>query len=502
MLAIKKLKKSVKFFCTGFVCAVFFCLFLAVTGQACAAGQEALVNGSVVNIRSDAGADKKIISSVTKGSRLAVLDKKGDWYKVQLANGSIGWIAGWLVTVQNTPATQPKSSDQSASNNKQLLVKGNMVNVRNGPGTTHNVLTQVSRGEKLPLLDKLGDWYKVQLPGGKLGWIVAWYTEEEKTQQNDNSPSVPNSGQQSKVPDVLTKINIKEEDGITKVKITGGNELIYNIFKLREPDRLVIDIQEVQPGDILSNQDINSKAVYRVRIGWFSRDPDVVRLVFDLKDRAAYRLPIPGDQNTVELEIYIPDTKSSLEGEIIVLDPGHGGADPGAIGPGGLVMEKDANLDVTCKVAQLLSDLGAKVILTRQDDKEVDLYERSAMANSKGAALFVSIHMNANNSPALAGTTTYYLRTAETNGLQRQEKSRILADEVQSQLVKTLGLEDKGIRQADFAVLRTTSMPAILIEVAFLSNPAEEKLIAKEQFRKEAASAIVEGISNYFINNS
>lgn len=172
----------------------------------------------------------------------------------------------------------------------------------------------------------------------------------------------------------------------------------------------------------------------------------------------------------------------------IVIDPGHGGNDPGAIGPNG-IKEKDVALAIAKKVAALLKSAGIDAQLTRDNDVFVELSARAAKANTAKANYFVSIHCNSATSSQAHGTETYcYAKGGEG------EK---LAAAVQKHLIQELKLTDRGVKTANYAVLRETKMPAILTEVAFISNPQEEALLRNELFQNLAAKAIAEGICEY-----
>jgi N-acetylmuramoyl-L-alanine amidase len=149
------------------------------------------------------------------------------------------------------------------------------------------------------------------------------------------------------------------------------------------------------------------------------------------------------------------------------------------------------------RVAGLLSAKGARPLLTRNADYEVGLYERTDMANRAGAEIFVSIHINANINPAVQGTATYILSPAGGGDPSRREESRKLASYIQARLVQRLGLENDGVLEANFAVLRTSAMPAVLVEVAYITNPREASLLAQDWFVEEAAQGIVQGIVDY-----
>jgi N-acetylmuramoyl-L-alanine amidase len=218
---------------------------------------------------------------------------------------------------------------------------------------------------------------------------------------------------------------------------------------------------------------------------------------------------------------------------LIVLDAGHGGHDPGASGPTGVV-EKDVVLDVTRRVARMVEDeLGVKVALTRSSDVFVPLRERTNFANKQRADLFVSIHANAHPRAGSEGVETYFLSSeasdndarqvaALENGViqlespasrakasllksilwdlaqsEFQQASSFMAETVQDSMTRSLNLVNRGIKQAGFYVLGGAAMPAILIEIGFMTNPREEKKLASTAHREALARAILAGLAEY-----
>lgn len=169
----------------------------------------------------------------------------------------------------------------------------------------------------------------------------------------------------------------------------------------------------------------------------------------------------------------------------IVIDAGHGGKDPGAIGPNGL-QEKDVNLAVAITAAAILQNAGIKTKLTRDRDIFVELQDRCQIANSFGADYFVSIHCNSFTSPTAHGIETYCYKFGG--------KGEALAKAIQNELIAVTALTSRGVKAANFAVLRETKMPAVLVEMAFISNPEEEKLLASTEFQDKCALAIAKGI--------
>jgi N-acetylmuramoyl-L-alanine amidase len=170
---------------------------------------------------------------------------------------------------------------------------------------------------------------------------------------------------------------------------------------------------------------------------------------------------------------------------LIVLDAGHGAHDPGAVGPTGL-REKDVNLAVALAAGRLLIEAGHDVVQTRDGDTFTRPEERAVFANQRRAAIFVSVHCNAAANRDAGGIETFAF-SAGSGGAP-------LARAIQTRLIAGLGLRDRGVKFESFAVLRMTSMPAALAELAFISNPAEESLLRDPEFQQLAAAAIAGGV--------
>lgn len=190
-----------------------------------------------------------------------------------------------------------------------------------------------------------------------------------------------------------------------------------------------------------------------------------------------------------------------IDGKRIVLDPGHGGSDTGAIGPTG-VTEKSIALRIAKRLKVLLEAEGAEVILTRTEDTEVspkkaqatdveELQARCDIANQNSADIFLSIHLDAFSGPEAHGTTGYYYEMGSAD-------SRRLADCIKRGVLRRLGTFDRGTKPCAFYVCRHTDMPATLLETAFVSNPREEQMMNSEEGVENAAQGIAAGIAEYF----
>jgi N-acetylmuramoyl-L-alanine amidase len=214
----------------------------------------------------------------------------------------------------------------------------------------------------------------------------------------------------------------------------------------------------------------------------------------------------------------------------IVIDPGHGGHDTGTIGPTGLE-EKNVVLDVALRLAKILrEETSSQVILTRSTDVFIPLEERTAIANEKGADLFISIHANSSRDRAARGIETYYMNfTSDPGALavaarenatsqesvhelrdlikkialtEKVEESRDFAIQVQRALYRrvekaTGQQKDRGVKKAPFVVLIGANMPSILAEISFLSNPRDERLLKRSEYREKIAEALAHGIIDY-----
>lgn len=173
---------------------------------------------------------------------------------------------------------------------------------------------------------------------------------------------------------------------------------------------------------------------------------------------------------------------------LVIVDAGHGGHDPGTISTGG-IQEKNINLRVAAKVANLLEQRGLAVAMTRWQDRFIELEERSALANQRGADLFVSIHADSAPSRSAQGFTVY-VATAASAGAYR-------AAHAINQAMESTGMNNRGIREEDYRVLVNTDCPAVLIELGYLSNPQDTARLADDGFRDRLAQAIADGVQAY-----
>ena len=212
----------------------------------------------------------------------------------------------------------------------------------------------------------------------------------------------------------------------------------------------------------------------------------------DQSPRVSSSIPVPPGSNPAPLPprpqptTPLPPINNSQV--VVVLDPGHGGRDPGAVGRGGL-QEKTVVLPVSLRVAEILRAQGVQVILTRPDDRTLDLQPRVDIANQANATIFISIHANAISlsRPEVNGIETYYF----------SESGRRLAEVIHDTILPVSGMRDRGVKQARFFVLRNTAMPAALLEIGFVTGSEDVTRLTDPAWRERMAQAIADGILRY-----
>ncbi|GED32310.1 SH3 domain-containing protein [Brevibacillus centrosporus] len=330
-----------------------------VTQPTSPAKQTVRVNTDGLNLRSQANTTSAIQGTLAIGSTLTVLEKQGEWYRVQAPDGKTGWVAGWLVTVSQPTAPTPSGP--------YVTIINPDTNVRSGPGTEHEVISHVQTGEKYAIINKAGDWFQVTLSNGSTGYIAGWL-----------------------------------------VSASGA------------------------PAVIKSNE---------------------------------------------------------LVGKVIVVDAGHGGNDNGATGASFSTLEKTVNLQVALLLRYKLEAAGATVIMTRPDDRKLTLQQRVDVAVTNRADIFVSIHHNTHPNTATNGSIVFFYN---------QGNSSKLASLVQNELVKATSYKDLQSRFGDYFVLRENPVTAILAEIGFLSNYNEEIRVRSEKQQDLAAEGLYKGILQYF----
>jgi N-acetylmuramoyl-L-alanine amidase len=369
---------------------------------------------------------------------------------------------------------------------------------------------------------------------------------------------------------VLNDIKHWSNPDYTRVSLELDKDITWEAHELGKgspgkPGRVYIDINRSRLSRTVRDITIGDGLLKGVRVGQYKND--VVRVVLDTENIKDYKIfPLSDPARLIidvrgERRAEISRLEASLSAATqpvtekrrdepaviekrpktqpkpviskirrIVVDPGHGGHDPGAVGPTGL-QEKDVVLAIGLKLKELIKDeLGLDVVMTRSTDIFIPLEERTAIANKVNADLFISIHANAANNRNASGIETYYLNLAKTeksaqlaakeNGTSLEKVSVLqailfdlmanyklndsahLAEEIQKSLYKKVknqysDVKNLGVKQGPFYVLVGATMPSILVETAFLSNQLEESRMKKQTYLDLSAEGIMEGVRSY-----
>lgn len=549
-------------------------LFLGFPQSTFASG-ELTVTTNTLNVRSGPGLEHDVVGQVSKSEVYQVLEEKKDWYKISFDNNKTGWVASWLVEYK-----------KSTGKAKLVEAKSNNVNVRSGPGTSFQVISQINPEQNFPIVSQEGDWIQILMNQQKKGWVANWVVnissgerskatsihEKVKVQadilnvrkQPDTSSSVIGKLSKGEEIEVIAvqngwyNIRFGQDTGwvagdyvtpstgtTTQKKATNTKnrqvQVISKTLNVRSSSSLdakVIDqLSEGDQGTVLVEQGDWLHISYGDKKGWVANWL-VTDISSSLKNKPKIRIlnqgtnirsgagtnhkviyrAADGEQFEVVstqgdwFEILLKDgTKgyvagwivstegipsverntllSYLKGKRVVIDPGHGGKDSGAIGSHFDTLEKILNLEVSNLLKTKFEAAGAKVSLTRTTDRFISLQNRVSHSSSEKADVFLSIHHNTHENSKINGTITYFY----SNGDDRQ-----LANTIQKELVKSNGLKDLKARQGNFYVLRENPQLAVLIELGFLTNYNDELTVKTSKFQENSSNGILHGVAKYF----
>ena len=378
-------------------------------------------------------------------------------------------------------------------------------------------------------------------------------------------------------------VRIWPANAYTRITLEASQRLDYKYFTIDNPRRLVIDSRGVTLNNVLQGLGgkVQSSDPYISGIRAGQNTPDTVRVVIDLKTAVNPQVfalnPVSNFRHRLVVDLYpqsssdardplmalledysqgkisssgtgadtppVSEPPSASGGRgggkrqaVVMLDPGHGGEDPGAIGPSGL-REKDVVLSIAREMKKRLDALGYRTYLTRNEDIFIPLGVRVARARRQKADVFISIHADAFTNPSARGTGVYALSTkgatssaarflaqtqnnadliggVKTVGIPSVDSaimdmtqtvtnrdSLSLGQRVLTELGKLNKLHKGNVDRANFAVLRAPDIPSILVETAFISNPEEERLLGSTSFRQKCAQAMCDGVQQY-VNNA
>lgn len=313
-------------------------------------------------------------------------------------------------------------------------------------------------------------------------------TKAEKNKQNGEEKSVNSRVSDDDLPP-NPQVEFSGNDPF-KIRLKFDSSIKYKSFKLDDPPRYVIDIEDLKARFKPILEPDSNPYLKAVRIG--NPDEKITRIVFDLS-QARVKVKDDCQKQDLVLTLSADTSESPLATRMkeVVLDAGHGGSDPGA--QRGDIQEKEITLSITQKLKRYLEERGLKVVMTRSDDSFVSLEDRAKITNQMHPDAFVSIHINSLETDRdIKGIETYY----------NTDQSRALADKVHEQLVEKLGVPDRSVRRARFYVVNHTDRPAILAEVGFISNKDERDKLISSDYQAKIAESVGQGVILYLANAS
>lgn len=501
-----------------------FILFISIISDMptiSAKGETITINTKSLNVRSGPGLTYPVTGSLKMGDQAEIRSTSGDWYEVKLNSGT-GWVASWLVT----------SDGATESSNGTVVSKVNSLNIRTEPSLNAAVIGKMNAGETAVVTERKGEWASINRNGLE-GWVHTDYLAEVTNNEKSKSDSIENSepahAEQFTVS--VDALNVRKEAGLSSkvitqirkdesypVKAIEGNWVRISLGKdtygwvysfhgiLGEKTKKPSTTTATKKVTVLTNgtnirssattsSEIVTRASAGEKLSVISEEGEWFKVSLSSGESAfiAKWVVSTGDISQAALQQEkqkTPRTRGTLKGLTIAIDAGHGGYDRGTTGLQG-TDEKLLTLMTAESLASKLKASGANVIMTRDSDTFISLRKRTTISKQAGADAFISLHYDANPDTSITGFTTYYTHN--------NQKS--MATYINDGLASTINLRNRGVQPANFLVTRENKQNSILIELGFLSNPSEERVLTTEMFREQATHGIYQGLLDFFDAN-
>ncbi|MBY3623164.1 SH3 domain-containing protein [Acinetobacter sp. CUI P1] len=361
----------------------------------------------------------------------------------------------------------PQSAEaKTSAGSYTAQVYANSLNVRNEPAKNATVVGSIKNGAKVTVTDEQHGWLKVKT-GNTTGWVAGYYLKKVNNSSKQSGASGSSvASKPSSTSSTSTALGSTTKVTVTadSLRIRSGPGTQYKVLgSLKAKDTVALLLRQNDWARIrTASGDIGWVAAQYIRTGTTSSNTSTTSTI---------------------------SRTGNLRGKLIVVDPGHGGSDPGMLGTTYNTMEKDLNLQTALYLRDALLAKGARVEMTRtREDQKPTLARRVQMSEDLRANAFVSIHYN--SSPKkVSGTLTFFY--SESDDLK-------LARAIETRLGQGIGLKSNGLSFGDYHILRENRIPATLVELGFLTNPTDESIVRKSSYQKKAAQAIAEGLADYF----
>ncbi|GAA0334330.1 SH3 domain-containing protein [Bacillus carboniphilus] len=425
-----------------------------------------------LNVRNEPSLSSSVIGKLNEGEEVRVQQVGSDWVKIEF-NETKAWVSADYVLIKekeensnndseqieeeedievtnpDQPSseeekTEPPTSDQTVE--QPAVVTASILNVREEGSLSSNIMDNVANGEKVTIIEEQNNWNKIRYQDNKIGWVAGWFLEKVKNTPSPEKPATPE--EQEEIMILYNGTNIR-----------GGPATSYPVVQR-------------------ANQGQTFKIVSKVG-DWYEIEVT--------PQNQAYVAGWIVSSSNAESSVEKTGEAQYLTGKIIVIDAGHGGEDRGTTGSSG-TLEKKLTARTSELLAEKLRSAGAKVVLTRSDDRYLSLRSRVSLAHYYYADVFISLHYDSFQDSSVNGITSYYYNST----------NKALAQMVQSEMIGKTKLNDRGARFGNYFVLRENKQPAILLELGYLSNPMEEVTVQTSQYQEQVTSAIYYGLAKYF----
>lgn len=476
---------------------------------------DALITGSTVNVRSGPGLSYSVLDALKKGDKVTIVSQSGDWFEIE-SGGGTGWIASWLTA-------KASGGEQKSANGKNAVSTVDRLNVRSEPDLAASVLAQMNAGDGAKVIGESDGWLEVEFRNTR-GFVSKQYISTSEPTKADPAPA---KGDVSSFQIAVDALNVRSKPDLSSsIETTVKNGEVFPVESM-EGNWVEIRLSEETTGWVyafhghLSSQTVkkaaspkedtvtvltdgtNLRAEASTSSGVVARANAGDQLGVVTKSGDWYQVALPDGQQAFIAEWVVtsdetktvssnaekkePRKEGTLNGLTIVLDPGHGGNDGGTVGARD-TKEKDLTLETAETLSHHLRSAGAEVILTRQSDTYVDLRKRVSAGHQVAADAFLSLHYDAAENSSVSGFTTYY----------QLDYQQALAESVNEALGRKVDLRNRGVRAGNYLVLRENRQAAILVELGYLSNFNDERIVTSGQFQEQAALGLYNGIVNYF----
>ncbi|MFD1318408.1 N-acetylmuramoyl-L-alanine amidase [Loigolactobacillus zhaoyuanensis] len=409
---------------------------LAMPRTAYAQQETITVTASTVNVRMGPGLAYNTMAQLKKGDKITVIAHKNSWYQVRLGSDKIGWVASWLL----------KNTEISSATNTQGTINTANVAAKENPADDSDTLGTFQQNTAVTIIYENSGWSQV-LFNQTVAWIKSAYITKKDastTQQNT----------QLTVDSTIKSLTLHEDN-----------------VKLRTTPNIGGHIKATLKNKAQLTYLATSDDWYKVQ----TKDGKTGYVANWTVTPSASNKPVTTNAN-------------NLAEATIVLDPGHGGNDSGAVSQKN-TYEKTYTMQFVKKIAAKLRQAGARVVLTRKTDKFVDLAPRPALAKKVHADAFISIHFDSSpKSNQASGTTTYYYG---------KSKDKPLATALNKQF-SSLPLANRGVEFGNFLVLRDNKQPAVLLELGYINDSNDYQQIRSTSYQDKVANDIYKGLSQYF----